>query len=164
MAFSLCFSVVLWCHTTLGIMWQRAQEWQPSNHTHSIIYSTSNVHSKLNKKIPIDFLWTFFIYSGMPLQLCPSLPRFSFSCMLVWMRLISKRGSLPVTCQFNALSKTGWSATCSGTFMLRDVDSNSRIILHFKFECTQISYRFSTQIILTLHFCVMEGLQLVLIK
>ena len=42
------------------------------------------------------------LYSGMPLQLGPSLRRLFFSCMLVWMRLISKSGSLPVTGQLNA--------------------------------------------------------------
>jgi len=42
------------------------------------------------------------LYSGMPLQLGPSLRRLFFSCMLVWMRLISKSGSLLVTGHLNA--------------------------------------------------------------
>jgi len=84
-------------------MWQRAQELQPSNYTDSINFPSTKVHRSLNKKIPIDFLLTFLIYSGMPLQHCPSLPRLLFSCMLVWMRLISKSGNLPVTGQLNLL-------------------------------------------------------------
>ena len=42
------------------------------------------------------------LYSGMPLQLGPSLRRLFFSCMLVWMRLISESGSLLVTGHLNA--------------------------------------------------------------
>ena len=41
------------------------------------------------------------LYSGMPLQLGPSLRRLFFSCMLVWMRLISESGSLPVAGHLN---------------------------------------------------------------
>ena len=76
---------------------------KPSNYTDSINSPSTKVHRSLNEKIPIDFFLTFLIYSGMPLQLlCPSLRRFFFSCMLVWLRLISKSGSLPVTGQLNA--------------------------------------------------------------
>lgn len=104
-AFSPCSSAALWCHITLGIMWQRAQELQQSKYSVFFPLVFSNVHTLFLQNLLTKFLLCFswFFHSGMLLQLYPSSLRLFSSSMLVWMHSILKSGSLPVTGQLNVV-------------------------------------------------------------